>query len=84
MPTYDYRCKKCKKRFERLQSIISPPLKKCVHCGGPVERLIGAGAGLIFKGSGFYTTDYKKKSGMPSASEKAPKAESKPKKSGGQ
>ncbi|HTL70246.1 MAG TPA: FmdB family zinc ribbon protein [Candidatus Eisenbacteria bacterium] len=64
MPTYDYRCLKCKKTFEQMQKMSDPPLKKCVRCGGKVERLIGAGAGLIFKGSGFYITDYKK----PSAS----------------
>ena len=60
MPTYEYRCLKCKKKFEKLQSMKEARLKKCVYCSGPVERLIGAGAGLIFKGSGFYQTDYKK------------------------
>ena len=59
MPTYEYRCFKCKKTFDQLQKMSDAPLKKCVHCGGKVERLIGAGAGLIFKGSGFYQTDYK-------------------------
>ena len=62
MPTYEYRCLKCKKKFEQLQSMSEPALKKCIHCRGKVERLIGSGAGLIFKGSGFYITDYKKKS----------------------
>ncbi len=71
MPTYDYRCHKCKKMFELLQSMTAKPLKKCPTCGGRVERLIGAGAGLIFKGSGFYITDYKKKP--------APSSDSKPK-----
>ena len=61
MPTYEYRCLKCKKRFERLQSMSEPALKKCLHCGGKAERQISAGAGLIFKGSGFYITDYKNK-----------------------
>ena len=60
MPTYEYRCLKCKKKFEKTQSMKDARLKKCVYCGGPVERLIGAGAGLIFKGTGFYQTDYKK------------------------
>ena len=64
MPTYDYRCLKCKKTFEQMQKMSDPMLKKCIFCKGKVERLIGAGAGLIFKGSGFYITDYKK----PSAS----------------
>ena len=61
MPTYEYLCLKCKKRFERLQSITAEALKKCPSCGGKVERQIGGGAGLIFKGSGFYITDYKNK-----------------------
>ena len=69
MPTYEYKCSKCKKVFDYFQSITSKPLTKCIHCRGKVERLIGAGAGLIFKGSGFYITDYKKK---PEASHKAP------------
>ena len=61
MPTYDYRCLKCKKTFEKLQRMNDKPLKICIYCKGKVERLIGAGAGLIFKGSGFYQTDYKNK-----------------------
>ncbi len=61
MPTYEYKCLKCKKTFEKLQSMKDPALKSCIHCKGKVERLIGAGAGLIFKGSGFYITDYKNK-----------------------
>ena len=62
MPTYEYQCLKCKKRFDHLQKITDDPLKRCIHCGGRVERLISAGTGLIFKGTGFYITDYKKKS----------------------
>ena len=62
MPTYEYHCLKCKKRFEQIQKITAPALKKCVHCGGKAERLISANTGFIFKGSGFYITDYKKKS----------------------
>ena len=61
MPTYDYKCLKCKKTFEQLQSIKAASLKKCIYCKGRVERLIGAGSGLIFKGTGFYITDYKNK-----------------------
>ena len=61
MPTYDYRCLKCKKTFEKLQRMSEKPLRACIYCKGKVERLIGAGAGLIFKGSGFYQTDYKNK-----------------------
>lgn len=70
MPTYEYRCLKCKKKFEVLQRITEAALKKCITCGGKVERLISAGTGFIFKGSGFYCTDYKKKS--PADKEAAP------------
>jgi len=60
MPTYDYACKACGHRFEEFQSISSDPLKKCPACRkNKLERLIGAGAGVIFKGSGFYETDYR-------------------------
>ena len=62
MPTYDYQCSSCGYRFEKLQSIKDDPLSLCPECEGPVRRLIGAGVGIIFKGSGFYTTDYKKTS----------------------
>lgn len=60
MPTYEYRCTKCEHRFEMLQTMSEAPRKRCPECGCKVERLIGAGAGLIFKGSGFYITDYVK------------------------
>lgn len=63
MPTYEYSCDKCKKNFDLLQSIKSEPIKKCPKCGGKVHRLIGGGSGIIFKGSGFYETDYKQKKG---------------------
>ena len=59
MPTYDYKCLACDVRFERFQGITAPALTECPDCGGEVKRLIGAGAGLIFKGSGFYITDYR-------------------------
>ena len=59
MPTYDYKCEKCGNQFEEFQSIMDEPLKKCLKCGGQVKRLIGTGAGIIFKGKGFYQTDYK-------------------------
>lgn len=61
MPTYEYRCKKGH-RFERLQKMSDAPLRRCSKCGSAAKRLIGGGAGLIFKGSGFYITDYKKSS----------------------
>jgi putative FmdB family regulatory protein len=59
MPTYEYECQKCGHRFEEFQSMKDEPLKKCPVCKGKVKRLIGAGAGLLFKGSGFYITDYR-------------------------
>ena len=62
MPTYEYECEKCGHTFERFQSIKDEPVKKCPECGAPVRRLISAGAGIIFKGSGFYATDYRSES----------------------
>lgn len=59
MPTYEYECKECGLRFDQYQSITAEPLTKCVQCGGKVQRLISAGGGLLFKGSGFYITDYR-------------------------
>ncbi len=68
MPTYDYRCDACGYKFEEFQSITAKPIKKCPECGKrQVNRLIGAGAGLIFKGSGFYLTDYRSDSYKKSA-----------------
>ncbi len=57
MPTYDYRCQKCDHEFEVMQRITESPLRTCPKCKGKVKRLIGGGAGVIFKGSGFYVTD---------------------------
>ena len=59
MPTYDYECEKCGYRYELFQSMKDEPKKRCPKCKGKVRRLIGAGAGMIFKGSGFYVTDYR-------------------------
>jgi putative FmdB family regulatory protein len=60
MPTYEYQCDACGERFEKFQSITAAPIKKCPSCGkSKVRRLIGTGAGLLFKGSGFYITDYR-------------------------
>jgi putative FmdB family regulatory protein len=60
MPTYDYQCKACHHRWELFQSIKAEPEKKCPKCGKrQAERMIGPGAGIIFKGSGFYQTDYR-------------------------
>ncbi|MDD5431833.1 MAG: zinc ribbon domain-containing protein [Candidatus Omnitrophica bacterium] len=60
MPTYDYECLSCGHKFEKFQKMSDEPLKKCPECNKKVKRLIGSGAGIIFKGSGFYATDYKK------------------------
>lgn len=69
MPTYEYECEKCGKVFDYFQSMSSKQLEVCPEevCkdAGKVKRLVGAGSGLIFKGSGFYITDYKKQSGAP-------------------
>lgn len=60
MPTYDYKCDKCEHAFEAFQSITADPLKVCPECQDEsLRRLIGRGGGVIFKGSGFYCTDYK-------------------------
>lgn len=59
MPTYEYVCRDCGHTFEKFQAITADPLDTCPVCSGPVERLIGTGGGLIFKGSGFYITDYR-------------------------
>lgn len=63
MPIYEYKCANCGHKLDELQSFSEPPLTTCPVCGQEsLKRLIGAGAGLIFKGSGFYLTDYKKNS----------------------
>ncbi len=64
MPNYDYECEKCRKRFEVFQSMNDPKLTDCPEpgCGGTVKRLLGTGGGIIFKGSGFYQTDYRSSS----------------------
>ena len=63
MPTYDYVCEKCGDHFEHFQKMSSEPLSVCEKCGGHLKRLIGSGVGIIFKGSGFYCTDYRSKGG---------------------
>lgn len=60
MPLYEYKCSKCQAKFEVIQKVTDPPLKKCVKCGGPVIKTITAPA-IQFKGSGWYITDYAKK-----------------------
>jgi putative FmdB family regulatory protein len=74
MPTYEYRCEKCGHHLEEYQSITAPPLKRCPACGkSALCRLIGTGGGIIFKGSGFYETDYRSESYRKAAeAEKSP------------
>jgi putative FmdB family regulatory protein len=72
MPTYDYKCSACGHTFEAFQPITDKPLEKCPKCGKKVKRLIGSGAGIIFKGPGFYATDYKKSGSSAAAT--CPKA----------
>jgi putative FmdB family regulatory protein len=67
MPLYEYECKKCHHRFERIQKFSDPHVKKCPKCGGPIEQVISAPA-VQFKGSGWYVTDYAKKSSTGSSS----------------
>jgi len=81
MPTYEYECKKCSHNFEVFQSISDSPLTNCPKCGGEVRRLIFGGAGVIFKGSGFYVTDKKSAATGTAAAaktEKKPASETKP------
>jgi putative FmdB family regulatory protein len=78
MPTYEYECEDCHHHFEKFQNMTDRPITTCPVCGGHVKRLISGGAGLLFKGNGFYITDhrsqaYKKKEreekGLPSKKE---------------
>ncbi len=62
MPTYSYVCSRCEHTFERFQKMTDKPVKKCPECGSKVERLITGGGGIIFKGDGFYCTDYRSES----------------------
>jgi putative FmdB family regulatory protein len=75
MPLYEYECKKCGHRFERIQKFSDAMVKKCPECGGKVEQMISAPA-VQFKGSGWYVTDYAKRSGPSSGSESGGKSES--------
>ncbi len=69
MPTYEYKCLNCNLKFELFQKITDNPITECPECKGEVKRLISAGAGTIFKGSGFYQTDYKNSGKQSSTSE---------------
>jgi putative FmdB family regulatory protein len=75
MPNYEYECQKCGHHFEVFQKMTDPKLKQCPQCGGKVERLIGPGAGVMFKGSGFYQTDYRSDSYKQAAKAETGKSE---------
>lgn len=75
MPTYEYECNECGHRFDVFQKMSDDPVRTCEKCSGRVRRLIGGGAGIIFKGSGFYVNDYKN----GGSRKNAPAAESTPK-----
>ncbi len=78
MPTYEYECRACGHTFEEFQSMTAGALRKCPKCRKlKLQRLVGAGAGIIFKGSGFYETDYKRKGESGSAAKGESKSESK-------
>jgi len=87
MPTYQYKCPDCGHEFEEFQSIKDDPIEICPSCKGKTRRIISGGAGLIFKGSGFYITDYRsdsynnaaKSDGVSGASDKSGGSDSKPK-----
>lgn len=79
MPTYEYRCEACGHEFEEFQSITAAALRKCPSCKkAKLRRLIGTGAGIIFKGSGFYQTDYRSDSYKEAAKKESSSGESKP------
>jgi putative FmdB family regulatory protein len=78
MPTYDYECDACGHKFEHFQSISEPVLKKCPECGKlKLRRLFGTGAAVVFKGSGFYQTDYRSENYKKAAEKDKPASESK-------
>lgn len=76
MPTYDYKCTECGNKFEYFQKMTDEPLTECPECKGLLKRLIGNGAGMIFKGSGFYLTDYKNKKNVTDSPKKESSKES--------
>lgn len=78
MPIYEYECEQCKKRVELLQRLSDPPLETCSSCGGKVRKMVSSPAGLLFKGSGWYVTDYARKNGKGGDSTSSAKAEGKP------
>lgn len=83
MPTYEYECQNCNYRFEKFQNMTDEPRKRCPKCRHKVKRLLGTGGGIIFKGSGFYETDYRsegytKKAKEEKSAASSSKADAKP------
>jgi putative FmdB family regulatory protein len=83
MPTYEYKCDSCEIEFERFQRMSDDPIKVCPECGGKVQRLISIGGGFVFKGPGFYATDYGSGSSGRGVSDKPPAKDVKDGASGG-
>ena len=77
MPTYEYRCPSCGNEFEKFQRMSDEPVAPCPSCGADSQRRLSAGAGLLFKGSGFYITDYRSDSYKKAAGGDKPASESK-------
>ena len=77
MPIYEYECEQCKERVELIQRLSDPPLEVCSSCGGKVHKMVSSPAGLVFKGSGWYVTDYAKKNEKSGDSPSTPKGEGK-------
>ena len=76
MPTYEYKCRACGYIFEKFQNMKDKPITKCPRCNGTVQRLISGGAGVIFKGSGFYVTDNRQSSSSADPGDRKSKNES--------
>ena len=72
MPTYEYLCNDCGNKFEVFQKMTDEPIKKCLNCGGKVKKLISLGGGVIYKGPGFYTTEYRSEGYKKKAKEESP------------
>ncbi len=70
MPIYEYKCQNCSRIFENFQPLTDEVIGECIYCGAPAKRIISGKVGVVFKGSGFYVTDYKKKEEKPERTEK--------------
>ena len=84
MPTYEYKCPKCGTEFDLFQKMSSKPVAKCPKCGAQAKRLMSGGAGLVFKGSGFYLTDYGRAGQKPRSESESSSGESKSESSSGE